>query len=213
MTMLQIESIDARFVESPSNAKLALRLLFRANMMGFLDGFTEPQRLDQELMRRLMQEMIESHVGVEAAVTASDMWAKTQRGATGMETGDLLETLSDAIEGSPRPEGEWPKVREFLDDELLSDLLHVSPASIRRYAAGDRRTPDEVVWRLHLIGRIVSDLLGSYNSYGVRRWFQRPRAQLAGRSPRELFREARTEDELAPVTELAAALSGAQLAV
>ena len=59
---------------------------------------------------------------------------------------------------------------------------------------------------------MVSDLAGSYNDFGMRRWFERPRTQLGGKSPRALLGSQWTPDSKAArqVRALAAVLSGAQ---
>ena len=44
-----------------------------------------------------------------------------------------------------------------------------------------------VAERLHWIAMVTSDLAGSYNEFGIRRWFERPRSQLNGRSARQLL--------------------------
>ena len=59
---------------------------------------------------------------------------------------------------------------------------------------------------------VVSDLAGAYNRFGIRRWFERPRAQLGGRSPRaELGPDWSPDGDAATrLRTLASALSGAQ---
>jgi hypothetical protein len=45
---------------------------------------------------------------------------------------------------------------------------------------------------------VVADLAGAYNASGIRRWFERPRAQLDGRSPRQFLGDDwRVDDEWA----------------
>jgi hypothetical protein len=109
---------------------------------------------------------------------------------------------------------EWACVRERLDDGQLARLLRISRSSLRRYAAGERETPEGVAWRLHSLARIVAALAGSYNDYGIRRWFERLRVELDGRSPAHVFVEAESEadPELARVVDLAEALVGPSLA-
>jgi len=66
-------------------------------------------------------------------------------------------------------------------------LLGVSASSIRRYHVGDRATPQHVAERLHFLALLIADLAGSYNDYGIRRWFTRPRTALANRRPIDLL--------------------------
>jgi hypothetical protein len=68
---------------------------------------------------------------------------------------------------------------------MLGELVEVSAVSVRRYCSGARETPDEVADRLHFLAMLVADLAGSYNDVGIRRWMDRPRGQLAGKSPRQ----------------------------
>lgn len=112
------------------------------------------------------------------------------------------------------PSSEWTSMRELLKDDLLERVLNVSRQSIQRYAAGDRQTPQAVADRLHAIALIASDLAGSYNEFGIRRWFERPRTQLSGKAPAAILKGDWDPDADNPrkVRELAAALSGARAA-
>jgi uncharacterized protein (DUF2384 family) len=87
------------------------------------------------------------------------------------------------LEESPVPEFEWPAMIELFGVERLAPLVGVSVASLRRYAAGQRPTPDVVAARLHLVAQLTADLRGAYSEVGVRRWFERPRVQLGNRAP------------------------------
>ena len=82
------------------------------------------------------------------------------------------------------PASEWTSMRQVLEDEMLADLLRISVSSLKRYASGERTTPTAIADRLHWLAMVVSDLAGSYNEFGIRRWFVRDRSQLDGRSPR-----------------------------
>ena len=57
---------------------------------------------------------------------------------------------------------------------------------------------------------IVTDLAGSYNDFGIRRWFRRARAALGGKTPVETLSGDRDPDSEAPrkVRELAGWLTG-----
>jgi uncharacterized protein (DUF2384 family) len=46
----------------------------------------------------------------------------------------------------------------------------------------------------------VADLAGSYNEFGIRRWFQRPRSELEGRSPRDVLHGPWDPDAAGPRT-------------
>ena len=123
----------------------------------------------------------------------------------------LVGRVGDALEASPHPDSEWGAVTARLGDELVSRLCHVSASSLARYATGVRATPDPVAHRLHHLALVTADLAGSYNDRGIRRWFDRPRPQLAGATPASLLTGDWDPDDPGPrqVAELAAALVGA----
>ena len=100
---------------------------------------------------------------------------------------ELLVAFHQLLQDSPTPAGEWPGLRELCGDELLGQILSISHASLRRYAAGERRCPDGVATRLHWLALVVESLEGSYNAIGIRRWFARPRQALAGATPLALL--------------------------
>ncbi|HEY5784981.1 MAG TPA: hypothetical protein VIT65_09400 [Microlunatus sp.] len=118
-----------------------------------------------------------------------------------------------ALQDSPLPQAEWPAIAEILGDDELAVLVNVSASSLNRYRSGERTTPDPVAARLHFAALVVSDLAGSYNDFGIRRWFRRPRSALGGSSPRELLTGDWSPDgrEATQVRELARALLGASI--
>lgn len=122
-----------------------------------------------------------------------------------------VERVNDALDDSPSPATEWGALRESLGDTLLAALVGISDASLRRYASGQRETPQRVAERLHWLALVVGDLAGSYNAFGIRRWFDRPRQQLAGQSPRAALGVEWSVDDAqaAQVRSLAQALVGA----
>ncbi|MFM9105004.1 MAG: hypothetical protein ACKOPS_28280 [Cyanobium sp.] len=107
-----------------------------------------------------------------------------QRPEAVADRNQLLAAIYERLEECPSPATEWQAVREVLaDDELLASLLGIGAVSVRRYAKGERRCSDAVAARLHWLALVIEQLEGSYNAYGIRRWFQRPRAVLDGRTP------------------------------
>ncbi len=102
-------------------------------------------------------------------------------------------------------------MRAIFGDEALAELLGISGSSLKRYAAEERSTPSKIAERLHWVAMVVADLAGSYNDFGMRRWFERTRSQLDGRSPRKaLGPEWSPSDPAAQrVRALAASLVGA----
>lgn len=126
----------------------------------------------------------------------------------------LLDDVLASVESSPMPGREWLPLGELLGDELLTSLVGVSSTSLHRYRAGGRPTPDRVAARLHIVALISADLAGSYNDFGIRRWFLRTRSALEGRSPADiLIGDWSPENEsVQSVRGLARALLGASAA-
>lgn len=100
----------------------------------------------------------------------------------------LLEMIVAALEASPAPKYEWKGLARIFPPDDLAGLLGISASSLKRYQSGDRDTPDVIAARLHFLALVVGDLAGSYNDVGIRRWFERKRTQLDGRSPAALLK-------------------------
>ena len=125
----------------------------------------------------------------------------------------LTSVLSDvlaAIEESPMPNQEWRPLTTLLGDDLVGTLVGTSTSSIQRYRHGERPTPDDIAARLHTLALIASDLAGSYNEFGIRRWFHRSRTALGGHSPADVLTgDWSPEDEpVRKVRDLARSLLG-----
>jgi transcriptional regulator with XRE-family HTH domain len=120
------------------------------------------------------------------------------------------EALLVAVEESPMPDAEWAPMSDALGEDLAR-LLNISPSSLARYRSGERATPDVVAARLHFIAMVVSDLAGSYNNFGIRRWFKRHRSALQDKSPEQILSGDWTVDreEVVHVRDLARSLLGA----
>lgn len=213
VTTIQIESIEEPLLESGAAATLALALVARAQTMGFLPE-REGHRV--ELNREFLSDLaaVLRAQGV-AAIAAGNLQRATR--LERLDDADLVAALRatlEAVDASPRPEGEWGPARDVVGDDLLGRLLKVSESSLRRYAGGDRKTPDEVAWRLHVVARLLASLVGSYNDYGIRRWFERSRSALDGASPARVLEQADSEDDehLQLVLGLADELTGAAAA-
>jgi hypothetical protein len=93
----------------------------------------------------------------------------------------------DALRNSPRPESEIANLAAIFGYPRLGPLLVVSEPSLRRYAAGTRTVPDAVAERVHFLAQLVAVLRGSFNEFGIRRWFERPHPALDGRTPVSLM--------------------------
>lgn len=188
-------------------------LLTRSVAMGVLTG-KPVTRLDAALVKRLATALQRYRIGANAGVILAPLVLEPAQAideTTQKRVADGLNRLSDALEASATPGTEWPAMRGVFGDELLVDLLGIAASSLRRYASGERATPDEVAARLHWMAMVVADLAGGYNDFGIRRWFERPRSQLDGRSPRQVLGAAWTPDDAAAVRvrALASVLSGA----
>ena len=204
MESVRIGSVGPPFSRAPGAAALAFDLLIRAEAMGLLpEGVEGETRLDSELLEQLAQSLIKAGIAV---APAQELTA-----ARGKRLEAALEAVLEALDGSPHPEGEWAPARELLGDDLLAVLVGgISASSLRRYAGGERDTPDQVAWRLHVLARILAALRGAYNEYGIRWWFERPRVQLEGKTPGSVLLAASKPDDpgVEKVTRLAEALAG-----
>lgn len=106
----------------------------------------------------------------------------------------------------------WSGLRASLGDELLAQLLRVPSSSLAAYARNT--APHGVEARARYLATVVQHLSGTYNSWGIRRWFERPRALLDGVSPLQVLGDGGdwTPDSpgAADVAPLALALLGMQ---
>lgn len=177
----QILSTDV--LEASSRFRsLAARAFIRAEAMGLVPEHTAPVRI-ADSAREVLRQVVDAarSEGIGRALTeptnATDpaLWEA------------FVASLLDALEESPIPRTERAGLERVLGADLLAALVSVSPSSLRRYAAGERSMPDDVAARLHWLALVVGDLAGAYNDIGVRRWFARPRIELAGRSPMALL--------------------------
>lgn len=198
MVAVQIDSIEDE-LDDPAVAPLAFELLAKAQTMGFMpSGAGRRVKLDRRFLTRIAGVLEADGVAVEpgARLRQATRGRSTEPLVARAELERALADMLAAVAASPRPHGEWQPARELLGDELLARVLGgLSMSSLRRYAAGTRATPDDVAWRLHVVATMLSFLLGSYNDYGVRRWFERPRVRLHGASPAAVLAEAADETD------------------
>src|SRR2546426_605395 len=201
--MLRIRSVGEPFT-SPRLALKGTVALARADAMGLLEERNEGLALDATIFGRLAARLRKAGIGGSVIPTLT---AVTKEPALFEQ---CLDQLNDALEASPVPSTEWSRLLRILDREMLARLLGISPASVRRYAATARETPDNVAARLHWLALIVGDLGGAYNEIGIRQWFERKRTQLDGRTPAQLLAGEWKPDDPGPqrVRSLAHALTG-----
>jgi hypothetical protein len=179
VTKLQIRSARAP-LDDPEAAEAAVDVLKVMEAMGLLPEDVDELSLD--VVRSFATRAAKAGVGESAAASIRSTASRSPD-----RMAAALRELHSALEGSPLPAFEWPVMIELFGVERLAELVGVSVASLRRYAGDQRPTPDVVAARLHLIARIVAELRGAYSEVGVRRWFERVRSQLGGRSPDELL--------------------------
>lgn len=160
-------------------ADVACRLIARAEAMGVVEpagsaGYTH------DLLDAALTGLAQHGIGRRSVHEAQ----------VGGDLRRALEALDAEVVESPLPPTEWRSMLAlFTRPEDLGSLLGVSASSVQRYAAGTRATPDDVALRLHWLALVVADLSGSYNSFGIRRWFQRPRSRLKGSAPSGVLTE------------------------
>lgn len=200
-----------------NNVSLLRRLLLlvtRSAAMGMLPMDTLT-RLDAEAVRRVIGALQKEKLLSAASLDLEPLLRLGPSALDPAEAGRMeavVERIIETLGESPSPANEWHTMREVFGDADLSRLVCVSESSLRRYAAAARATPQVVAERLHWLAMAVADLAGAYNDFGIRRWFERPRTQLAGRSPRQSLGDEWTVDSEAAVRlrTLAQALVGAQ---
>lgn len=188
MSNVQIESVASPFSD-PRVAWLAVAALTRGDAMGLLPG--RVTSLDESAIQCLAKGL--DQAGIGRGFSPALHHAQNADPAT---LARLLAMVNDALDESPAPATEWPRLSDVLGPELLGRLVGVSVSSTRRYLSQARQTPDVVAARLHFIALVVGDLAGAYNEIGVRRWFERPRKRLGGNAPNAvLVGDWRPEDE------------------
>lgn len=179
-----------------------LGLLRVARAMG-LDSEPLPPRLDLALVRRIAAAAARVGIGRDAAMTLCTDPLELSH------VPELIGRLTDSLRASPLPQQELERLTQTLDVDTIARIVGASPVSLRRYAAGSREAPDDVAARIHWLALAVSDLLGAYNEIGVRRWFDRPRSVLDGRTPAQTLASGWDPDDpdVQAVRTLAAALT------
>jgi hypothetical protein len=194
MTKIHLRSV-AEPLDRPEVAWEAVRFLSAAEQLGLLpEGLDSIETLDLSTVRAILKEAAAAGVGRQAFAEAEgrderddDSWV------------DVLVHANEALADSPVPERTWPVLADLLGIDLMAKLVGIAPASVRRYLTGDRATPDAVAARLHWVALIAGDLAGSYNEFGIRRWFLRPRSQLDGKAPADALAGDWSPDDPGPI--------------
>jgi hypothetical protein len=201
MAILQLTSAAPPF-DRPALGMRAVRVMSLAEAMGLLSGSAPIERLDRDAIERPIDALVQSGIG-------RDFTLEFQATRDPVRLAALIDRLYAELEASPAPISETRFLADLLGHELLGRLVQASPSSLRRYAAGERLTPQEVAARLHHLALVVAALAGGYNDFGIRRWFMRPRPQLYGQSPAQVLQGQWDPDDGGPhrVRELAEALN------
>jgi hypothetical protein len=202
MTLIRIASVEAP-LNRPALLGPAVGRVRRALAVGLLRDRELVERLDMELLRGIAREASLAGIGQDAAIELLERPGPARLGRA-------IGRLGEALAESPLPERELAQLADVLDLDDLGELVGASPVSLRRYAAGTRAVPDAIAGRIHWLALVTADLAGAYNRLGIRRWFDRPRSQLDGRSPRQLLGRDWHADQprVERVRQLAAALAG-----
>jgi hypothetical protein len=197
--------VQSRSVHVPTTTQAVRSLAVDAWRRAEAMGIVEPGVAARDVtdVARLVRHLREAGIARGPALHFD-----TATPPTATETEALLRLVLAALEASPVPTSEWPVLSRVFDAEGLASLLGTSVSSLRRYASGERDTPDDVAARLHHLALVVGDLAGAYNDVGIRRWFHRTRSALDGRTPAALLSEAWSPEDPGPqrVRELARAL-------
>lgn len=209
--MIRMASVGDPF-DQPSVRSAATHLVLVAGGLGLLPEHASVERLDIELIRFIARTSLSEGVGQEAALAILE---DTGASTSGERWEDLIVHFEAALAGSPMPKRELAELLRTYGHESLGSLLGISPASLRRYGTGARAVPDLIAARIHFLALVTADLTGSYNEFGLRRWWERPRSALDGRSPRVALGDDWDPDAQAAhdIAELAHALAGPGAAV
>jgi hypothetical protein len=181
-----MKAIRAHTTEAPLDQRtydLLIEILFKAEAMGILKTPVDVFKLDAQTIHNYLRDI--ANAGLGKTLLRGDLLGLSPKDAV-----NRLNALNTALEESPVTKMEWAAVRHYLTDDQLAALLgDLALISIRRYAAEERATPDDIAARLHMLALIIGDLKGSYNDAGVRNWFNIPRAKnLRGKSPIQILK-------------------------
>lgn len=172
--------------------------------MGLLPGTQAIGTLNYDVLRSTARALSRAGIGREAGMGLLEPMSLSTD-----ELAQLLDNLLVSMEESPVPDHELRQLIDVLGFDLVGQLVEASVTTIRRYASSARKPSTTLAARIHFLALLVGDLAGSYTDFGVRRWFERKRSQLAGKSPLEVLRGNWNPDAPGPlqVRKLAQALT------
>lgn len=203
--MLQLRSARHPFVTTRLAFKAA-RVLAVAESMGLWSVDEPVVELDASTFRAAIEAAARAGVASKASFEfGQEMDASLE------ELERFLDRVYGDLHGSPVPECELPVLERLFGVDDLADLLSVGASTLRRYLRQERDVPEAVADRIHFLALVLSDLAGSYNERGLRRWFDRARPQLAEKTPRMLLQGDWSPNDANPqlIAALASELSGA----
>lgn len=177
--MLAIQPVSEPTVLSLDAARAGVLAVRLAEVMGLFER-PEGRRIDRDMVGQAIDAVAGAGLAEQAA-------ARPDARGPGDET--ILAFLGALIE-SPRPAAEIARLSTIFGYPALGRLVGASVPSLRRYGGEDRRTPDAIAQRVHLVALLTAILRGSFNEFGIRRWFERPHPALDGRVPGDLVARA-----------------------
>jgi hypothetical protein len=188
MAIVRIDAVSDPFtLDDADLVSSAMDALLFMESMGLLSA--DVDRLDRSTLLDIAETA--ARAGIAQTDAARLMSEKELDPAT---VRSFLERLGDSLRESPMPELELASLLDLFPHDELGTLLGASESSLRRYASGARRPPDDIAARAHYLSIVIGYLRGAYNDIGVRRWFQRRRTLLDGRTPAQLLRGKWTPD-------------------
>ncbi|OGO55370.1 MAG: hypothetical protein A2V85_02720 [Chloroflexi bacterium RBG_16_72_14] len=174
MLAIRVASVQQRVeLDAARSGVLATRL---AELMGVFER-PEGARVDRAMIGALIEAAADAGLAEQVA-------ARPDARDPGEDT---IRALLAALIDSPRPAAEIAHLAPIFGYPVLGRLVGASVPSLRRYGGEGRRTPDAVAQRVHLLAQLVAILRGSFNEFGIRRWFERPHPDLTGQAPGDLL--------------------------
>ena len=187
MTKNRSRSEDDPF-RDPESSLLGAKILTNAEAMGIVGG-NAAAGLNVSVWSDALQRIRRAGIGRRLR------WEAPDGGHDRARFVRRLEQLKEALEASPVPATEGPKLNDILGRDLLARLLGISVVSLRRYLSGARKMPDRVAARLHFLAFVTFYIAGGFTDEGVRLWFDRPHYLLDGAAPADfLVDDWRPED-------------------
>ncbi len=196
MALAQAVSVP---IPAPTEGLEAARAGVVATRLAELMGiFVRPpmSRIDRSMVAQV----------IEAAADAGLAEAVASRRDAANPGDRTTHALVEALLASPRPAQEIANLVPILGYETLQRLVGASEVSLRRYASEARTAPDDVARRIHYVATLVAILRGSFNEFGIRRWFERVHPSL-GKAPAAMLRRGFEPDDDAAQRVLRTALS------